>query len=44
MPKKAPSQPKWLKDVEDHDFDAALSYLGLIYTGIHATRVVLAEH
>jgi disulfide oxidoreductase YuzD len=42
MPKKAAPQPKWLEDVEDHDFDAAVSYLGLIYTGKRSARLVAA--
>jgi hypothetical protein len=42
MPKKAPPRPKWLKDVEDHDFDAAVSYLGLIYTGKRSASLVAA--
>jgi hypothetical protein len=42
MPKKAPPRPRWLKDVEDHDFDAAVSYLGLIYTGKRSASLVAA--
>ena len=42
MPRKAPPRPKWLEDVEDHDFDAAASYLGLIYTSKRSARLAAA--
>lgn len=33
---------KWLKDVQDHDFDAALSYLSLRWTDKAAKKMVAA--
>jgi hypothetical protein len=42
MPRKASPRLKWLEDVEGHDFDAAVSYLGLIYAGKRSVRLVAA--
>ena len=32
MPKKALKQPRWLDEVDEDNFEAAESYLGLIYS------------
>ena len=31
---------KWLPDVEEHDYPAAQSYLGLIYPEAHVTEII----
>jgi hypothetical protein len=35
-----PTQPEWKKKVERDDFDAAASYLGLIYSSRKSARLV----
>ncbi len=40
MAKKQDSEVKWLKDVEEHNFPAAESYLSLLYPKIEAARLV----
>jgi len=42
MPRKIVLKPKWLSAVEEHDFDAAESYLELIYTSKRAAKMVTA--
>jgi len=42
MPGKGQKQVKWHKDVEDDDFEAAESYLSLIYTVKRSRRFVAA--
>ena len=41
MPRKS-RQPKWLAKVEEHDFAAAASYLGLIYSHAQCKTLVAA--
>jgi len=40
MAKQQDSEVKWLKDVEEHNFPAAESYLSLLYPKIEAARLV----
>ena len=40
MKRKPAKTPKWLPDVEEHDYPAAESYLNLIYPGKQAARLV----
>lgn len=40
MPKKTEYEIKWMKEPEDHNFPAALSYLSLIYTIDEAKKIV----
>jgi len=42
MPGKGQKQVKWHKDVDDDDFEAAESYLSLIYTVKRSRRFVAA--
>jgi hypothetical protein len=42
MPGKGQKQVKWHKDVEDDDFEAAESYLSLVYTDKRSRRFVAA--
>jgi hypothetical protein len=42
MPGKAKPQPKWHKNVEADDFEAAESYLSLIYTAKQSAKLVAA--
>jgi hypothetical protein len=42
MPGKGQKQVKWHKDVEDDDFEAAESYLSLVYTVKRSRRFVAA--
>jgi len=41
MPRKS-RRPKWLRNVEKHDFDAAASYLALIYPPARCKALVAA--
>jgi len=40
MAKQQESEVKWLKEVEEHNFPAAESYLSLLYPKIEAARLV----
>ena len=40
MAKQQESEVKWLKEVEEHNFPAAESYLSLLYPKIEAQRLV----
>lgn len=40
MPRSTPVKIKWLRDVEEHDYVAAESYLNLIYRKKDVTRMV----
>ncbi len=42
MPKKKSKTPSWLKAVEVHDYDAALSYLSLVYPPRQAVKLAAA--
>ena len=42
MPGRSKKQPKWHDEVEADDFEAAESYLQLIYTRKHSARLVSA--
>ena len=42
MPEKKPKTPMWLTAVEAHDYDAAVSYLSLVYTPRQALRLAAA--
>jgi hypothetical protein len=42
MPEKKPKTPQWLSAVEAHDYDAAVSYLSLVYTPRQALRLAAA--
>jgi len=40
MAKQQESEVKWLKEVEEHNFPAAESYLSLLYPKVEAQRLV----
>jgi len=40
MAKQQESEVKWLKEVEEHNFPAAESYLSLLYPKVEARRLV----
>lgn len=40
MPRKKTVPPVWRSDVEAHNFDAAASYLGLLYAGKKPAKLV----
>ena len=42
MPRKKVMELAWLDDVEAHDFDAAASYLALVYSDKRCTKAVAA--
>ena len=42
MANKRAQTPKWLKDVEPHDYAAAISYLSLVYPGRQAVKLAAA--
>ena len=42
MPSRKSKTPKWLKAVEAHDYDAAVSYLGLVYPPRLAVKLAAA--
>ncbi len=42
MPSRKSKTPMWLKAVEAHDYDAAVSYLSLVYPARQAVRLAAA--
>jgi disulfide oxidoreductase YuzD len=42
MARKKSKTPRWLKAVEGHDYDAAVSYLSLVYPSLQAAKLVAA--